>query len=173
MKSIPFWFPLCLAVFVALFGSVFFPYFRVIALAPFLAFVYTRYTLLRCLWIASLCGLLLDLTTSQLHFGIYALIYTFATLIAHPQKRHFFVDKPLALSIYSAITSAIISLFQLFFLCFIDKKLPFNAQLILSDLFIMPLLDGLYALLWFTLPFKIYTYIQKQDWKTIFRNLQK
>jgi len=165
MKKVPFWLPFLLALFAALFGSACFNPFPLLAFTPFLAFVFLRYPFIPSLWCAALCGLLLDCMGAELRFGWQTLIYSLMATIAYSQKKHFFDDKPLALSLYTAVISCLISALQLLFISFSRKHFPFEMKLLFTDLVLMPLLDGIYAFFWFTLPLKGYLAIRRFNWK--------
>lgn len=150
-----------LALGVALFGSVFWPGLRLFAFAPFLALVFMRSSFLTALWIALATGLIIDLLSSQMRFGSYSLIYTLAAVLTYHQKRHFFADKPLALSLYTAVISLVASSLELTFLYVLDAKLPVNWKTIAFDLFGLSVLDALYAFVCFTCPMKVHSYLKK------------
>ncbi len=156
--------PFFLALFSALFGTVLFPDLRLIAFAPFLAFAFMRTSFVTSLWLAFLCGLIIDLLSAELRFGSYALNYCLTTLILYKQKRHFFEEKMLSLALFTLFFSLISTLLQLMLL----KEVPFTWKLALADLFGMPIVDALYALFWFTLPMKAIAYLKKGTWRRFF-----
>lgn len=145
MRQVPLLFPFALSCFFALFGTALFPQAKLIAFSPFLALVFNRSSFKASLWIASLCGLIVDLLSSEFHLGIHALNYCLTALILFHQKKHFFEDKPLALSLFTLLISAVSSLLQLLLISLFDRALPFSGKLIVADLFIMPLFDAVYA----------------------------
>lgn len=162
-----------LALSMAIFGTVLFPNFRLIAFAPFLAIIYTRTTFITSLWAAFACGLIIDLMSSQFRFGIYALNYCLTTVMIYKQKRHFFDDKPLALSIFTTAISSTSTLLQLLLLYVFDNRIPFSWKLVIADLVGMPVLDGAYAFLWFTCMIKLFHYIKKVEWRRLFTKKQE
>jgi len=162
LRKVPLFFPWILAVAMALFATAFFPSARLMPFAPFLALAYYRLTLSKALWVAFGCGLVLDLLSSDLRIGIYGLNFALATLFLYTRKRHFFEDKPIAFSLFSSLISLTCTLIQLFFLYLLDQTIPLGEASFFSDLVAMPILDGLYAFLWFTCPMKLYDYIQRR-----------
>lgn len=152
--------PFLLALSVALLGTVFFPSVRLFAFAPFLAFLFIRVDFLSALWVSALTGLVVDLMTSQMRFGSYSVCYCLTTLFTYHQKRHFFADKPLALSLFTALISAVSTSLEFLLQNAPDSKLPFNFRLLLTDVIGMSLLDAVYAFLCFTCPMKIYHYLK-------------
>jgi len=155
----------------AIFGSVIFPYLHLSFFAPFLALTYHAATLSKSLWMALLCGVILDLISSEFKFGIYTLTLVLATLILYAQKRHFFEDKPLALSLFTAIISGVLTLLQFVLVHLFDRGIPFSSLTALTDVIFMSVVDGLYAFLWFTCPMRLYIYTKKVGLKNLFRNL--
>lgn len=156
----------------AMFGTVFFPNIRLFAFAPFLALVYNRRTFVSSLWIATLSGIVIDLLCSQLRFGLYALNYSLTTVLIYRQKKHFFEDKPLALSLFTALVSCTSTLLQLFLTYAFDKGLPFTWKLALTDLIGMPAIDALYAYLWFSCPMQLYEYVQKGGARALWKQMR-
>ena len=172
MRRIPLWFPFSLAAVMAIFGTVFFPNIRILAFAPFFALVYNRKSFVTSMWIATLCGILIDLLCSQLKFGLYALNYCLTTFLIHRQKKHFFEDKPTALSLFTMLVSCTSTLLQLLLTYAFDKGLPFTWKLALTDLVGMPLVDALYAYLWFFCPMQCYAFVQKGGIRALWLRLR-
>ena len=103
MRQVPFFFPFSIAAFFALFATALFPQVKFLAFSPFLALLYNRSNFHTSLWIASLCGLMIDLLSSEFRLGIHALTYCLATFLLYQQKKHFFSKiSSLALSLYSS-----------------------------------------------------------------------
>lgn len=152
--------PFILALCVALLGTCLFPSVRLIAFAPFLALLFMRANFLSALWISALTGLLLDIFTSQMRFGSYSFCYCLTALFTYHQRRHFFADKPLALSLYTALIACVCTLLELVMQSAGSGKLAFTARLILVDVIGMSLVDAIYAFVCFTLPMKIYNYLK-------------
>jgi|HubBroStandDraft_4_1064222.scaffolds.fasta_scaffold306331_2 rod shape-determining protein MreD len=168
MRQVPLFFPFSLALFFSICSTVFLPKTHFLTFSPFLAILYNKTNFIRSLWIASLCGLVIDLLSSELRLGVYALNYCLTTALLYQQKKHFFEDKTLSLSLFTAIISTISTLLHFFFLCIFDQAIPLSAKYIIADLIIMPLADGGYALFGFTLPMKSYAYIKKVGWREVY-----
>ncbi|HEX2579408.1 MAG TPA: hypothetical protein VHK67_03295 [Rhabdochlamydiaceae bacterium] len=172
MRQVPLYLSFSLALIAAIFGSAFSPYFHLCFFAPFLALTYHASTLSKSLWLSLLCGVILDSVSSEFKFGLHTLTFVLATVVLYPQKRHFFEDKPLALSIFTAIISSAITLLQFILAHLFDRGLPLSGLTALTDFVLMPIVDGLYAFLWFTCPIKLYIYTKKVGWKNLFRKPQ-
>jgi rod shape-determining protein MreD len=146
---------------------------RLIAFAPFFAIIFERSSYVKSLWIAVLCGLILDLFSSQLYFGLYGICYGITAAICYHQKKHFFEEKPLALSLYSALISSISSLALIVLTLLFDRQFPLTLEMIISDGFVTPILDALYAFVWFTVPIKVYLYLASGKWKKYFEKKEE
>lgn len=167
MKQVPLSFPFFLALAIAIWGTVFFPTVRLFAFAPFLAIVYTKRSLLSSLWISALCGLIIDLLSSEMRLGAYAFSYSLVTLVLYQQKRHFFDEKPLALSLFTALIAASATLVQAVMLYLFGNKIELGFLWVVTDLLGMSLLDALYAFVWFTCPIKLYQHVQRVGWRNL------
>lgn len=159
---IPLIIPFLLACTSLCFSHIFFPSLNLLSFAPFFALLFMRKSFLSCLWISTLCGLLVDLLNAKFHFGFCALNFCLTTLLIYTQKRNFFEDRLFSLSCFTALISAVSSLIQLIFLALFEKHFPFKLQLLFTDLLLMPVVDALYGFFWFTCPMKIYQNIIKR-----------
>ncbi len=169
MRSVPLLFFFGLALIPALFGSLVFPFFPLNAFAPFLAIVFYVAPFSKALWISCGIGLVLDLLSSEFHFGIHALTWIATTALLFHQKRHFFEEKPVAFSMFTAVISSVSTLLVLIFIPLFDRGIAFSPLSLLTDAVILPILDGFYGFLWFTCPMRLYIYIKKMGWKAIFK----
>jgi cell shape-determining protein MreD len=156
--------PFFLGLFSAIFCSVFFPNFHILPFTPFLALACMRKSFLTTLWLSVLSGIVMDLITSELGFGLNALALTVVSGIMYRQKHHFFADSPLALSIYTTLISSLTSFFLLLL-----QGVTLSPSILFSELIFMPILDGVYAFLWFTCPMKLYHYGKKVGWRQILK----
>ena len=145
-----------LASFFLLFETALFPYCKLWPFVPFLAILFYRVSYTRALWISFLCGLAMDLFSSQFKFGLIALTHTLTTLLLYGQKKHFFEEKTIALSLYSVLISGFLSLFLLIFSSLSDKQITITIPVLLTNLLIMPFLEGLYTFIAFALPTSLY-----------------
>jgi rod shape-determining protein MreD len=171
MRQVPLYFSFSLAIFFTLFGSVFLPHVRLLTFSPFLALLYNQSNFLKSLWLASLCGLIVDLLSSEFRLGIHALNYCLTTLLLYAQKKHFFEDKPLALSLFTLLISIVSTLIQLVLISIFDRALPLSGKLLVTDLILMPAIDGLYAFLWFSCPILLFLSIKKTGWRAFWTKL--
>lgn len=138
------------------------PSWRLFFLIPFLITAIYQKSNLACLWYAFFCGLILDAAISQERFGLYALNYTIAMALLYPQKQHFFADSPSTLPIMTALFSMIATLIQAILMHGLERDLSISWSWLVTDLLIMPLLDGLFAFTLFVLPFALFGKKQKR-----------
>ena len=160
MRHLSLWIPFGLAFFFGTVGTALFPEIRVWAFAPFLAILFHRVAFSKALWISFFCGLLLDCLSSQLRFGLFALSHVLVSFLLYREKRHFFEEKALALSLYTILISAFLSLFFMLF-AYWSQEIEWSISLVFSDLVLMPFLDGIYAFFWFTCPLSLILYFKK------------
>lgn len=159
--------------FLALFATLFFPFLNLSTFAPFLAMLYPRASFIKSTWIAFLCGTILDLLTAYSHLGIYGLNFVLTTAILYKQKKHFFEEKSIALSLFTFLIAATSTLLQLLLLNIFEQGVGVSWQIVLVDVLLLSILDGLYAFLWFTSPLRLYTHMRKVGWKRFFREFIK
>lgn len=160
MKDVPLPIAFSLALFAALFSSVFFPSVRLLCFAPFLCICYSQKRLLTCLWLSFFSGIVIDLLSTQSLFGLHALIYCITTLLLYRQKRHFFDDKSWALSAFTALFSLVCSSFELILHAAAKNTPPLTFMAIINNTLITSFLDALYAAVWFSLTMQTYRYVK-------------
>jgi rod shape-determining protein MreD len=128
--------------------------FPILPFSPYLAILYRRSSFIKSLWVAALCGVLVDLLTDR-PFGLYALNLTVVTFLFY-RLRVYFVDKPIGLASYTAILSVNVTLFSRILFSLYGQSLPLTFKGIATDLLVMPLADSLYGVLLFSLPPHLY-----------------
>lgn len=143
-------------------NSLLFPAIRLIAFAPFLALVFQKKTFLASLWIALGCGLLMDLCTTDVRFGLFSLGYLLTALLSYKQRHLFYEERVLTLSFYATLISAIFSILQFSLMTLFNRSLTFTPLVALNNFLLMPIVDGIYAFFWFTCPLFIYTLMEKK-----------
>lgn len=154
------WIYFTLAFFFLVMGTAFLPYLRFWAFAPFLAILFYRVNFTKALWISFLAGLLMDVFSSQFKFGLFALNHVIVSILLYGQKKHFFEDKTIAFSLYTALISCLLSAFLIILSSLSEKQILVSAPVILSDLFIMPFFDAIYAFIWFICPSSLYFFLK-------------
>lgn len=173
LKQIPLVLPLSITLFFLLFSSTLFPYVKLSPFSIFLAFLYHRYPLEKCLWISALCGLTIDLFSADTRLGTQAFALSLTTLLLYRQKHHFFEDKPLVLALFAFPISVLWTALQWLIVPLSGIPFSFSPALFITDLFVMPLFDTLYALLFFCFPLLFFLYVKKVGWKGCFYEMQQ
>jgi rod shape-determining protein MreD len=131
---------------------VLFPAARLHFFAPFLIVACYQRTLSYCLWLAFMCGVLLDLLSSYVHFGLHAFDFCLALAIVYTQRRNFFADSLTTLPLMTFFFSVVSTLIMALLLNNIEMQHIFSQKWLFTDLFIMPVIDSLYAFVCFVLP---------------------
>ena len=156
VRKVPLYVPFLLALFATLATTIWLPSSRLLCFSPFLAILYQRTSLLKALWIASGCGLILDVTSAEWILGAHALNFCLTTFLLYKQKRHFFMEGTLSLLLFTALISFVSSLLYFTLSALFQRSSLFSFHSFLTELFLMPALDALYALVWFALPLKLF-----------------
>lgn len=140
--------------FLALVISPLLPSLKLLFFAPFLAYLFYRKEQITCLWFSLLCGLIIDLLSSQTRLGTYALNYCLTVSILYRYKKHFFEDSLTTIPLIAGIFTFISSLIQIGLLY--GLRLGFHITLswmwFKDDLIGITILNMLYTGLAFTLP---------------------
>lgn len=139
--------PCLITLCVAIFSPAILPGYRLCAFAPLLALLSHRTSHLAMLWIATGCGCLLDLLSSEYRLGLHALTYGLTALCLYPQKHHFFEDKPLAIALFAGLISLLCTLIGRILMPLFGASLSLSWTSLATDCLLMPGLDTLYAYL--------------------------
>lgn len=149
---------------ISLAGLLFFPLFlpmlHLNVLAPFLALVCYRRSLLQGLWIACGCGFLLDLLSNG-PVGLSCWVASLAMVPTFFFKHLFFEDKLSTLSFVTFFFSLFFTLFQTLLSPFFGGALHLSAAFFCTDFLFMPLLDAVGALCLYSLPFHLSRKVDK------------
>lgn len=120
--------------------------------APFLVSAFYQQNKMRCLWLALVCGLIIDLLSSQMRFGFYALNYILTVELLYGYKYHFFEDHLTTLPLLTCIFTVLLTAIHLLLLYLFGYGIIPTWTWVKNDLILMPLYDGLYAFIAFSLP---------------------
>ncbi len=132
------------------------PSLRIFFFAPYLVVCLYKHPFIRCLWASFLAGILVDLLSSYQHLGLTGLNYILTTAVIYNQRRNFFSDNPSTLPIMVYLFSLISTVIQFPIFYIFEHRVTINSSWVISDLFIMPLLDALYAFSFYVAPFWIF-----------------
>ena len=127
------------------------PTISILAFAPFLALATLKCEWARALWLAALAGACIDVVSDD-PMGLHALNYVITTALLYRIRNHFLYNETLHLSLFSGLVSALSTALQLFLLFLFDRRVPFGGKWIFADLIGMPVIDALYAFVWFAAP---------------------
>lgn len=158
-RSLELAFPFFQSFFAAVFFPKIFPSLGLVFFAPFLAIACIRLPFIPSLSLALFSGLAMDCMSSSFPFGIQIFINCFIVLLLHRFKYHFFEEKMISIAVYTAIFSFFYTISSLFLFSLFEHPVPFSWRGIISDLIIMPLIDGIYGIIWFSLPKIAFNYL--------------
>ncbi len=136
------------------------PRITILAFAPIIALAMMRCEMSRALWISTLAGCLVDLLSDD-PIGLHALNYAMVTAILYRVKNHFSYDQPFHLSLYTGFVSSLSTALQLILLFLFDRRVPFDGIWFFADLIGMPVIDALYAFVWFAAPLVLFDKLKR------------
>lgn len=128
------------------------PTLRILYFLPFLIITMYQKTLIASLCYALGCGLIFDLLTADLHFGMHALSYSLTMLILYEQKKNFFSDNVSTLPIMTFFFSVLLTLIDSALFYALQQPPVLSRQWIGCNLFMMPCFDALFAFVFFIAP---------------------
>lgn len=135
-----------------------FPYMRFMAFAPCITLIISWVSLPYALWCSAFIGLLLDLYASRSPLGFFGLIYALTTLIVYRFRKYFLEEKLYIFAVFSVLYSFVGTVIHFF----IYAPVRVHMLTICTDILLMPILDGVYALSWVLFPLAAYKFIKKQ-----------
>lgn len=119
--------------------------------APFLIFSYYRTGKTACLGLSLLCGLILDLFSAQMRFGIYGLNYTLTTYLLYRFKNNFFEDNFTTIPIMTILFTYFSAIIQICLVYALNDESIFSNQWISVELIKIPIYNAFYAAIAFAL----------------------
>ena len=149
-----------LSLFALYIQCVFIPKIALFVFAPFLAYVNLLSSFPKALILSMLAGGCMDLFSND-PFGVHALNYTLLTAFFRRFNRHFLHEKPLHVSLFTALISSFTTLLGFLLLFLFDRRIPFGGRWIFTDLIGMPIIDALYAFVWFSAPITLFQTLKK------------
>ena len=133
----------------------FFPQMRLLAFAPFLTYTAAHCTLPITLWLSMLSGLIVDLYSKSSPMGFFALNHTLTTVIIYRYRSYFTFEKIPIFSLFTTLFSFISTLVHFLLFALIEMQFKLHIFSILTDLLLMPIIDGVYSLVLVFFPIKV------------------
>src|SRR3990167_8110273 len=122
------------------------------AFTPWIAFnTLIRKECWKALALAAFSGVFIDLFSDH-PFGVHACSYTLASFFLFRYRNRFLYREPVHFALFTTCISFIASLLHAFFLFLFDRRIAIPGEWILCSGFIVSLIDGIYALIWFSGP---------------------
>lgn len=131
---------------------LFFPFLHLLYFAPFLIVCFYRCSLIGCLWWALVCGLIVDLFSSESRLGIYAINYCLTTFYLYRYRFLFFEDGFSMLPVMSFGFTCLSTFIQTGIFYLIGKPFMLSGEWLINDLIVIPLQVAIYAILAFSFP---------------------
>jgi rod shape-determining protein MreD len=128
---------------------IYFPSLRLNFFAPFIILVCYRMDFAKSLLIAFAIGSLKDLYCIETRMGLYAFIYCLTTYFLWNRRQTFFEDQPITLPLMTLFFSIIAFIIEWLLHPLLGRNVPFTLPLLITDLLFFPLLDAIYAWLFF------------------------
>lgn len=154
--------------FFTLFGTAFITHVRFLPYTAFLAYITSKKPLKSTICYSFLCGLILDLFTTELPFGSYSVMMILSTSSIYPQKWLIFHDKFFSLFLNTFIISFNLSLITWFSKILLGLNSPLSFTIFLREALLMPLFDGVFAFVCLTLPLKGLQILKKKGFNFYF-----
>ena len=117
--------------------------------APVLVSLIYNVPLTLVLWLAVVCGFVQDALLGSFRLGFVALSYLLSLFVLYQWRFSFFRDSLVTLPLMTALFSFLVASLQCIELFFFDVPSTFSFLWVLTDCFVMPLLDGAYAFIVF------------------------
>lgn len=155
-----FLFAFALGFIALIFQGILVPHLSILAFAPFIGLATLRCNLIRALWCSAAAGCVVDLFSDD-PMGLHALNYVVMASLLFRIRKHFSYDQPLHLSLFTGLISIGSTLLQLLLLFLFDRRVPFGGKWVFADLVGMPVIDALYAFVWFTAPMSLFDKLRR------------
>jgi len=138
-----------------LFKITTFPDLPILPFIPLLAILSLLRPFPKTVLLATVSGFLVDLLSSD-PLGIHALNYALCILICFRFRSLFSSESPLQLGLYTIIYSFVSTGLQIALLFLFDRRIEFLGKWWLVQLASLPVIDALYAFIWFAGPLALY-----------------
>ncbi len=143
---------LVLTLLAFIFFPVTFPKLHLFYFVPFIIVSYYQFSFVSSLWVSLACGTLVDCFSVHSFFGLNAFVYCLTTSLLYNQRSNFFADRLSTLPLMTSLFSITATIFFMLCASILERKQIFSSTLFFTDLFIMPVIDSLYAFVFFVLP---------------------
>jgi rod shape-determining protein MreD len=160
-----------LTLFFTFFLNKNFYFLKLTYFAPFLILIFYKTSIYTSIWLSIISGLILDLFSSS-YFGLNAICYASASVFLYNEKKYFSL-KNINISIFTAIYSFIFSLFYPLCLFIFEKGIKITFKWMITDLLIMPFIDGIYAFLLFAIPLIFIQKTKNINLRNLWKRLRK
>jgi hypothetical protein len=136
------------------------PSLPILPFIPLIALSLLLQPLSKTLFISAFTGLLVDLLSAD-PFGIHALNHAATAALCFRGRSLFSVERPLQFSLYTAICSFVSTILQIALLFLFDRRVSFQGKWWLAEWTLLPLIDALYAFMWFAGPLALFRSVHR------------
>ena len=147
-----------------------FPTIRILGFLPLIIFAIARLSLPKALWWSMFAGLAVDLYSFGTPLGFFSTNYTLSTLIIYKYKKFFSEEKLLSYALFGSLFGALSTLLHFVLYSLIDIHLKPSLFTFATDLICMPIIDGVYILVWALLPLMLYKYLVEPKRVLFYKN---
>ncbi|MCF7806879.1 MAG: rod shape-determining protein MreD [Simkaniaceae bacterium] len=126
---------------------LFFPAYSVLPLVFFMCWSIKTFALPRCLWIAFLSGLMIDLFSSHLWIGSHALLFVLTTIVIKQIQSYFHDDHMASFAFLSFLFSLCFTLMSYAFYFILGQKTSPLFSSLFSELLLSPFIDASFAMM--------------------------
>lgn len=136
---------------------LFFPYTHLLGFAPFLILCFYKNSLISCLWLSLLCGLVIDLFSSEMRLGMNAFNYCLTTYCLYRFQFYFFEDRYSSLPIMTGCYTCLSTIIQVVLLKLNDQTISLSWEWAFDAMLLTPMQGALYAAIAFSLPSMLFS----------------
>lgn len=141
---------------------LFFPFWHILYFAPFIVLCFYRCPFPNCLIWTFICGFIVDLFSAETVLGNYALNYCLTTFCLYRYRFHFFEDRFSTLPTMTFFFSSLSTLIQVIIFSIIGRPFSLTGSWVFQDLLLVSLQGALFAIVAFTIPFLIISYLKRR-----------
>ncbi len=132
---------------------LFFSTAKLLYFSPFLVFTFYRCRKIDSLWLALVCGLIVDLLSIQMRFGVHALSYTLTVFLLFDLKNYLFEERWTTLPLMTLLFTFLLNFIQLLVLFYFSSAYSYPLKWMILDLFLASMHNLFYTTMAFSILF--------------------
>ena len=163
--------PFLLCYFGELYLPIIIPNVRFIPYAPLITIIISRFNRAEAIWLAALVGLMIDLYSKGAMLGVFSLNYCISTIIIYRYRKFFSEEKIHIYALYTTLFSVISTAIHFFLFALVETPLKLTFFTIFTDLILMPIFDGVYALVFILTPVTTIKYLSRPSYTRYYKSI--